>query len=381
MRCLLSVIIFLAVFAVTHELPAQNPLQSWQKKIDDAMPKGRLLKRLRDDLRGEDDEKTKAEKAAEKEKARLEKAQREMAEREQAQREKAQKQASRFGAQPNLAQRDRPNASEFSGSADRASLPALGSNPERAPSRDPRSIAVRETLGDTPEFGRESTAVFRDPVSGASVSRDSATPQTAVAGSPTGFGLMLIVEGQRVVVADVDRQGNAFAAGIRKGDLIEKIGGLEIQTIEEFDQIAGMLKGGDQVEMVFSRRGKSDSAEVAFGTLEGGIESPEGERVSSATAPRSQSATAADLFAPPLQNLPSNSSVSGADRGMQSVLDNQIQSSLTPRSPISGTDGDIQSLQQTIQQQQQQINALQKQLDAMRERSSRNSGIDPPLGG
>lgn len=81
-----------------------------------------------------------------------------------------------------------------------------------------------------------------------------------------GFGMELQAQGDDFFIGRIDPRGNAAEAGLRRGDLIEEIGGAPIQVMEEFDAIAKAMRGGDRVEFKVSRRGsKAEKVVVQFG--------------------------------------------------------------------------------------------------------------------
>ncbi|QEG20694.1 PDZ domain-containing protein [Mariniblastus fucicola] len=81
-----------------------------------------------------------------------------------------------------------------------------------------------------------------------------------------GFGMMLQPVGETFVISKIDQRGNAAEAGLRRGDVIEEIGGAPIQVIEEFEAIAKAMSGGDRVEFSVSRRGnKPEKITVQYG--------------------------------------------------------------------------------------------------------------------
>ena len=76
----------------------------------------------------------------------------------------------------------------------------------------------------------------------------------------------LQAQGDDFFIGRIDPRGNAAEAGLRRGDLIEEIGGAPIQVMEEFDAIAKAMRGGDRVEFKVSRRGsKAEKVVVQFG--------------------------------------------------------------------------------------------------------------------
>jgi hypothetical protein len=81
-----------------------------------------------------------------------------------------------------------------------------------------------------------------------------------------GFGMTLSADkSDNVYVSDIDRNGNAADAGIKKGDYILAIGGARIGSAAEFDEIAKVMSNGDQLEFKISRRGRESDLLLTFG--------------------------------------------------------------------------------------------------------------------
>ena len=326
---------------------AQSPLQDFQKKVDDALPKGRLLRKLRDDLRGS---KERDEKEKEKEAENRAKEERRANERDN--------RRNPPGLQPTPAQR--PPQANFSDTGF-SNTDATGAG------FAPRDFGERESLAEKSNSARTS----RD-------RRDA----------PVGFGLTLDTRGEQLIVSEVDRSGNAFQAGLRPGDVLEQVGGVPIRGLAEFDEVAGVLKPGDQIEMVYARKGKSARATVGFG------QAPAGAEGSSEPAPafapgtnntpnwalnNQPSRTPANDFAPPAWNPPAGNMSSATDANLRSVMD--LDKQLSSEAGRSINPAEAAEWQRLIREQQQTIERLQRELDALRKsNSSRNRSTDPPLG-
>jgi serine protease Do len=68
-----------------------------------------------------------------------------------------------------------------------------------------------------------------------------------------------------LVVQRVDPSGAAAAAGIRAGDVIISVGGVEIRREEDLTSIVDIMHAGDQIEFQILRRGKPEKVMVQFG--------------------------------------------------------------------------------------------------------------------
>jgi len=103
--------------------------------------------------------------------------------------------------------------------------------------------------------------------------RPSITPEairnvTRSAKKPTlAFGMMLQTQGENLVVTNVDSAGNANKSGVRKGDVILGAGGVDFESMYEFNEISEALRNGDQLEFVVSRDGKKAKTLIQYGKI------------------------------------------------------------------------------------------------------------------
>ena len=174
-----------------------------------------------------------------------------------------------------------------------------------------------------------------------------------------GFGMSVKLDrDDQLVVSNVDPNGNAARAGVRPGDQVLEIGGMEATTVEEFEEISKIMSAGDQLELQFKRGGKTEKILVQYGetpeaaeqTLQDSELGPSGN----VGAPKSN----VD-FAPPRQE-PGNGP-------LRSVLDDEPN----PKSPNAfgasfGSRQQIDFLQRTVQTQQQTIRQLQNEVLQLR---------------
>lgn len=159
--------------------------------------------------------------------------------------------------------------------------------------------------------------------------------------STIGFGMFVEDVKGKLVVTDIDRKGNAAKKDIKKGDVLIGVGGVEITNLNEYNEITGILKDGDQIEMQFSRRGKEmDKKIVQLG------ESPK-----PAVAPG---------------NIPK--------------LDESIEPLSTPRAGMNSVLSNTRSREaanETIRRQQLRIEAMERELQRLKQMQTaptKNSG-------
>ena len=218
-------------------------------------------------------------------------------------------------------------------------------------------------------------------------SRDTGYPtrlEIAVKESKTPAGLQ---------VDQVSTRGAAWAAGIRRGDIIVSVGGIETANKDDLSGITQVLKDGDQIEFEIMRRGNKETVLVQFGEAPADtvIENDQGEGPAYNRFSDSDNPAAT---APPRRNA---SRTLQPRSGMRSVLDEGVTSRKTsgatpswqvqpPSSRISQTrssqipgkaspagqthtlnPAEVKQLQRQLRQQQEQIQLLQRQLTEAKE--------------
>jgi hypothetical protein len=230
------IICLVGLMPAITQAQSQNPLEKFQEKVEDALPKGRFLKRLRDEVTGS--------KSGENKKAENQKSARQ-----------GNASANRIPTPAN-----RPNQSVLN--------PPPASDPQSGLRRQPSSNSNR--LSTEPAVPPKSNwlqpnnqsapprnlAFYQGP--------DRSKPKSS--GAPkTGFGMQLEERDDRLVVTNVHDHGNASAIGLRRGDRIVKIGGVAVSNQKDFDEIAGVLGAGDQIQIVYDRRGDEKEENLQFG--------------------------------------------------------------------------------------------------------------------
>jgi hypothetical protein len=182
-------------------------------------------------------------------------------------------------------------------------------------------------------------------------------------GHNKGFG-MTVAGGSSggLVVAHVDPNGNAYQAGVRRGDRILELGGIEASDEKEFQEIEAAMADGDQLELRLRRGGKENKVLVLFGedvVPSTGDAERNPESVSTGQDAFSERTATYD-FAPP-----------ATDGTMRSVLDNpQARLPVTAANNLNNDrhllDRQLRSLNQTISQQQVMIQQLKEENQRLR---------------
>ena len=83
-------------------------------------------------------------------------------------------------------------------------------------------------------------------------------------------GIPLSAEG--IYVSDVPMDGGAYAAGIRKGDVLKKIDGQEINSGAEMQELISRHKPGDKVPVTYMRNGNENTTQVTLKNKAGNFE-------------------------------------------------------------------------------------------------------------
>ncbi len=83
-------------------------------------------------------------------------------------------------------------------------------------------------------------------------------------------GVPLGVEG--IYASDVPVDGGAYAAGIRKGDVLKKINGIEVSNGAEMQGLISSYKPGDKLPVTYVRNGKENTVVVTLKNKAGNFE-------------------------------------------------------------------------------------------------------------
>ena len=75
-------------------------------------------------------------------------------------------------------------------------------------------------------------------------------------------GIPLSAEG--IYASEVPTDGGAYAAGIRKGDVIKKIDGIEVTSGAEMQELISRHKPGDKMPVTYVRNGNENTVEVTL---------------------------------------------------------------------------------------------------------------------
>jgi PDZ domain len=293
--------------------------------------RGGFLRRLRDDLRGAEE----ARAAKEKEKAA----------------------ANRDNREPTPARR--PNS---------------GQQPNRADGQNgvdwPVPGAGRLPGTNAPGFHLSDSGVL--PLPGSPQRAPEASADRLPVPPRQGFGLVLADRDEKLFVQTVEPDGNAAECGLRRGDQVLQLGGIDIHSIAEFDEITGIMKAGDQIDLVFSRDGEKSTAQLQFGSAPPLEEATEGPPLVAETDP--------DSPAPDFVPEPARQQLPILENGLAAPPLTGNGSSVLQQPQFAPGIG-VEQLQQTVLQQQQIIRQLQQDVENLRRQlqaSQRPQASTPP---
>lgn len=135
------------------------------------------------------------------------------------------------------------------------SQPTLANQAIRPRSTSPRSIQPARS-----DVNRES--VNRLPKS--TVDADT-MPTRSNAKATLGFGMLVKLQNDKLYVDKLDPTGNAATAGVRVGDRLVAGGGIEFESLSDYNGIGDILEDGDQLEFELERDGREKEMLIVYG--------------------------------------------------------------------------------------------------------------------
>lgn len=186
--------------------------------------------------------------------------------------------------------------------------------------------------------------------------------------------MLLELRAKKLVVTQLNPRGNAHEAGIRKGDVVIDAGGMELGSLDEFNEVADILGQGDQLEFEITRRGKKEKVLIQFGTAP-----KEGEIV------KAKPAKANDYSFVPETDETSRSGMRSVVEPPQQSKKNRIKPQPVPQ-PIRTSQLQVLNRnagsndQQTIDQQSEKIKRMQLEIERL-QTGGRSALEGPSLSG
>ena len=229
----------------------------------------------------------------------------------------------------------------FVGSIEQQLKPNPPQNRPTPAAKTPTPAGSKSSVQRTPTPAKQPSPAAKRPQENPTIKLRSPGQPSAASSqkeSATGFGMRLQEVGEAFVVGSVVPGGNAATAGLRRGDVIENVGGAPIQVIEEFEAIAKAMRGGDRVEFEISRRGsKPEKVIVQYGQPD---PIDEDESNSIEISPMESAPSAAST-----QPQSTNRYEPAVGSGLRSVYDSSEKpSSVFTPTPVPGSTNGVKSL-------------------------------------
>lgn len=141
--------------------------------------------------------------------------------------------------------------------------PSLGTKPSLANQAvRPRTADPRSIQPDRTEVNR--AAVNRLPKSTAVADADG-LPTRSSAKATLGFGMLVTTRNEKLYVAQLAPKGNAATAGVRIGDRLVAGGGIEFESLADYNGVGDILEDGDQLEFELERGGREKEMMIVYG--------------------------------------------------------------------------------------------------------------------
>jgi hypothetical protein len=185
-------------------------------------------------------------------------------------------------------------------------------------------------------------------------------PTRSSAQATTGFGMLVQLRNEKLVVTRLAPNGNAAKAGLRAGDQLIGAGGIDFESLADYNGIGEILSGGDQLEFEYRRGSKTNKKLIAYG------EAPEaGDEALEAPAGSSVAAKGQRDSGPSINriNTKPNNSFLPNSKNVQPRSNQNFSSSRQQRTGLS-------QAQQTIRSQQQELDRLRQQVDQLKKQST-----------
>ena len=134
---------------------------------------------------------------------------------------------------------------------------------------DSNASRSRQPMPSPAKGGPQLRSVVTRPLPPMQAQPNALTARNVSAKATQGFGMTVSQsKNDQLIVTGVDPNGNAASAGFRPGDQLIAMGGGKLSALEEYEQISKTLGQGDQVEIGFVRRGKNLKSLLQYGTVD-----------------------------------------------------------------------------------------------------------------
>ena len=206
----------------------------------------------------------------------------------------------------------------------------------------------------------------------AETKRSGQDPAPKRSGQIEGFGVNLRMKGKQATITRVQKSSTAAEAGLKQGDIVKSIGSLPIDSIEDAEQFAEVLKPGDQLEFELLRRGKETKMLVSY------LRVAEENKAPSTSLDKSK--VDRDFSAPG-----DFTSKGKADDEVSFLEDPNVNVSSRTQSilskselNISDNQNEVEKLREVVAMQKQIINGLTQRLNALENKAAAGPELNFP---
>lgn len=252
-----------------------------------------------------------------------------------------------------------------------ATRPAQNAQPTLADqSSRSRNTKLRSTQPARSELNRKSAKPLPKPSEAAD--RD-ALPTRSNAKATLAFGMLVMLQKDKLYVAQLDPEGNAAAAGVRIGDQLVAGGGIDFESMADYNGIGDILEDGDQLEFEVLRGGREREMMIVYGEV------PK-DQANAMLESRVEHKTTRDSSQRRSTQRPTVNQIN--TRANSSFMPNRQNVEVPKRtqgfSPNNQQTSGRSSSSQTIRRQQQEIQQLRYQLEQMKRRNVNGPRLQLP---
>lgn len=268
----LGVVAFaLGILFMVSSVSAQRPFDKFKEGLEDLRPKGELLRKIfgdKDDDKGADkaddpnpsaayDTRRQPTHADPRVAAEMQRRAALAQQQRQQQSHRQQPQLPSRMQQPTLAPQQVASPPRYPAGQMRNALPSGTRNPDYGLTPPP--------LPPQPNSG---TGGYQPAIMAASPVIEPQPAQSAGESIDLGITLRELGTGDQakgLLIEKINERGFGAKSGLRKGDLIVGIGGIDARSEEEFNSISSVMRAGDEIEFEVNRKGKTQKIQVQFG--------------------------------------------------------------------------------------------------------------------
>ena len=178
------------------------------------------------------------------------------------------------------------------------------------------------------------------------------------------FGMSLRDEEGIVTVMAIVPGGSADRDGLLNGDILQSIGGVTLQDLQEFYEVAGLMQTGDQIEVVVLRSGQEKTILLSIGE----VPASAGAVPSSDWSVKSLQQASSQFKQTPVADNDS------WELTLSDPNSSGFEININPEAAVNPEDGHLSgnsnedSIRETISRKEREIQELMQQVEALKRR-------------